>query len=740
MATRRYHLDWKLASLKHAGDNPERFVPAQVPGAVQLDWASANGIPLPEFAGNVAEYRWMEDSYWLYKVDLDYPSVQAGERAFFICGGVDYQFQVRIDGKVVHEQEGMFTPFEIGLAGIAVPGSSLEILVFPAPKSHHDKDYRSQANRSVKPTVSYGGAEFHPRLIPLGIWEDAWIEVRTACHLRLADTSYRLGDRFETATVQVRIELSQPGYGTIRWSLLDPYGKIALIQQLPADVEMMELTGVVDNPRLWWPNEQGGQDLYTSMVELLDQDGAVVDVKKARIGFRQVKLVMHPTQWDDPEIAQWPIGPNKPPITLEINGRRIFGKGSNWVSPDIFPGRIMADTYKPLLEQAKNAHFNLIRSWGGAIVQKDAFFDQCDEMGLMVWQEFPLSTNLYEGEHYLKVLDQESRSIIRRLRQHACIVLWCGGNELFDFWSRMTDQEPAIRLLNRNTFELDPHRPFINTSPLHGMGHGSYLFNRLDGKSVYEYFPEAHCTAYPEFGVPGPASADYIRRIIPAEELFPPKPTHAWVLRHGMQAWDRSPTSWLEYDSIVKLFGEPESLEQMVEEGQFLQCEGLKFCFEETRRQKPNCALGLSWCFNEPWPASANSSLLSWPALPKPALAAVKAALRPVLASARPAKINWHSGEVFTADLFILNDAVEDLAPVVVEAWLVAGEQEYHLLNWPVPVLISNTNMQGPTVNVKLPDLNASRFSLILKVPICPEWTSTYTFIFHLNDQDGSAP
>jgi beta-mannosidase len=532
------------------------------------------------------------------------------------------------------------------------------------------------------------------------------------------------------AIVQARIELSEPGSGTVHWRLVDPEGATVLIRQYSASSTAIAFTGQVENPRLWWPNEQGRQDRYTSIVELVDADGVIADAREAKIGFRQAKLVMHPTQWDDPDVAQWPIGPNKPPITLEVNGRHIFGKGSNWVTPDLFPGRVTIDSYRPLLELAKDAHFNLLRHWGGAGISKEAFYDLCDEMGIMVWQEFPLSCNRYEGEHFLQVLDQESRSIICKLRRHPCIVFWCGGNELFDFWSRMTEQDLAIRLLNRNTFELDPQRAFLSTSPLYGFGHGSYLFERLDGTEIYEYLPKARCTAYPESGVPGPASADILKRIIPAEELFPPRPSPAWVLRHGFRAWDRGEASWLEYPTLVKYFGEPQSLEEMVEVGQLLQAEGLKFFHEETRRQKPTCALGLTWCYNEPWPTAANSSLVSWPAEPKRALAAVKAALRPVLASARPAKFRWQAGEVFTADLFILSDAPEGFGPGRVDAVLLAGGQEYPLLSWSFAGLAANTNLRGPAIRFELPDLGVKRFTLELRSAERPAWNSTYTLLF----------
>ncbi|MFD2329930.1 hypothetical protein ACFSR7_11830 [Cohnella sp. GCM10020058] len=260
----------------------------------------------------------------------------------------------------------------------------------------------------------------------------------------------------------------------------------------------------------------------------------------------------------------------------------------------------------------------MLRVWGGGIVNKASFFEQCDELGLMVWQEFPLACNSYpDSPSYLKVLDQESRSIIGRLRKHACVVLWCGGNELFNAWSGMTDQSYPLRLLNANCYELDPSTPFIMTSPLEGMGHGHYVFRYETGEDVFQAMFRSQNTAYTEFGVPSPSPVEQLRRFIPPEDLYPPKPGTAWESHHAFNALAEN--MWLMSDQLEYYFGPHETLEQLVEQGQLLQAEGYKCIYEESRRQKPKCAMALNWCYNEPWPTAANNSIVCWPAEPKPA-------------------------------------------------------------------------------------------------------------------------
>ena len=498
-------------------------------------------------------------------------------------------------------------------------------------------------------------------------------------------------------------------------------------QTASADADAVTLSASLNRPQLWWPNGEGTQALYVSRMALLGADGTVVQTEERKVGFRRIQLVMHEGAWDEP--SGFPKGRSTPPITLEVNGRRLFGRGTNWVNPEIFPGTITADTYRPLLDLAQDAHFNLLRIWGGGIVNKDSFFDQCDERGLLVWQEFPLACNDYAGTpDYLRVLNLESRSIIQRLRSRASLALWCGGNELFNAWSGMTDQSLALRLLNRNCYDLDPHTPFLATSPVMGMAHGNYLFRYEDGREVFQVLPAASATAYTEFGCPGPSPADYLKTFIPAEDLFPPKPGTAWEDHHAFGAWQGE--TWLQPGVIEDYFGPSETLESLTERGAWLQCEGYKCLYEEARRQKPVCAMALNWCYNEPWPSAANNSLINWPARPKPAYYAVQAACRPTLASARLEKFAWTEGETFAPELWLLHDGPDPVPAGRIEAFLEIGGAETFLLAWDYGGTGANENVVGPTLRVRLPRPEAGNgpgeMTLRLRVVGRPEWDSEY--------------
>jgi hypothetical protein len=522
-------------------------VPATVPGAVQLDWARAEGWGDPHYGENWRAYGWMEDVHWVYRATLALDEIDDGQRVFFVCGGIDYRFQIRLAEECLLEQEGMFTPVEIDLTGRAHSGDSLEVVVFPVPKSHPEPADRTQANSSCKPAVSYGW-DFHPRLVPSGIWCEAGLEVRSKVHITATDVRYALDPDLKRAQVSLSCDISEPGL-EVRWHLIDPDG-----------AEVLSLT-------------------------------------------------------------------------------------------------------------AK-----------------------------------------------------------RRLRGHPSLVVWCGGNELFNVWSGMTDQDLPLRLLNRNCYELDPGRPFLPTAPVAGMGHGHYVFRDAKGDEVFQILARASCTAYTEFGCPAPADTEVLRETLPKDELFPPRPGTSWESHHAFEAW--APNSHLLLDVIEDYFGSSETLEQLVERGQLLQSQGIKCLYEEARRQKPRAAMALSWCFSEPWPAAANLSLVGWPDRPKPALSAVGASCRPVLASARIARFTWREGDVFEPELWLLNDTAQELPAGRVEAILHLDDQEIPLLAWHHPVVPANRNLVGPTVRSVLPRAAAGRMTLRLRCPGHGERDSEYVLLY----------
>lgn len=707
---------WQARIFDPTNTHSHDFFPAEVPGNIQYDFAVSQGWDDIQFGNNVKKFEDYEDVYWEYQCKPEY-NAEADEEIWFVAEGIDYIFDIYLDDEKLFSQEGMYTPVNLNLTGKLQADSKLRIMIHPHPKSDGPvNEPRQYADQSCKPPVCYGW-DWNPHLLISGIWLPAYIETRKASYMKSCEPFYTL--HLDTLTADIWFETECSSNADITYELFDADGNVVY--------KGNHSRFTIENVNLWWCNGQGEPYLYTWRA-YTDSD-----CKEGIIGFRKVRLVRNPGTEGEP--ATFPKGRYASNITLELNGRRIFAKGSNWVNPDIFFGRVTDERYDELVYAAKEANMNIFRIWGGSGINKPAFYEYCDKYGIMVWQEFMLACNNYRGSaEYLKVLEQEASTIIRKLRRHPSIVLWCGGNELFNGWSGMDEQSHALRLLNKLCYELDFERPFIYTSPMPGMAHGGYLFREMDsGREVYQIFQNAHNTAYTEFGVPSITSVSELKKIIPEKDLFPIKPTEEWMAHHAFYAWQDN--CWLCLDVIEHYFGELKDLESTVAYSQWLQSEGYKNIFEEARRQWPYCSMAINWCYQEPWITAANNSLITYPFIKKPAYYSVKESLRPILASAKIPKFSWHNGEVFTAEIWYLNDSPES-SEEEITAYVQIADQKYELLTWKTRLVNARTSKIGPAVNLVLPDIQGiEKITLILQTKN-PAYASEYDLHYYHKEKE----
>ncbi len=674
---------------------------ATVPGNIQNDYAKANDFGDVSHGMNFQRYKPLEGDFWRYEARADF-ALEPGQSLFFVSQGIDYILDILINNEIVFSQEGMFTPVSLDVTDKLHRGDLLSVRIHPHPKRadapHED---RQQADQSAKPPVGYEW-DWHPRLLTSGLWDETYLEARDAFFIRDCEARYTLAEDYSHADVVFNVDCDRE----VQVSLYDP------MENLVGQGKTIR----VEKPMLWWCNGQGDANLYRYVAK---SEG---DEKEGFIGFRRVRLVMGEGTWTEP--VAFPKSRSAAPATIELNGRRIFAKGSNWVNPEIFNGTITRETYEKLVRLAKGANMNIFRCWGGSGVSKRAFYETCDKEGIMVWVEFPLACNNYEGTpQYLAVLEQEATSILLRFRRHACVCLWCGGNELFNNWSLMTDQSLALRLLNKLCYEHDRDKPFLMTSPLCGMGHGGYTFYDDDAQmDVFQLFQKSQNVAYTEFGVPGTPDADYIKTFIPEDEWFPIAPGGAWEAHHAFNAWGKE--RWLCMDVLRRYGCRCESLEEVVQWSQWLQCEGYKAIFEEGRRQKPICGMTINWCWCEPWKCAVNNSLIAYPDIPKKAYFAVRDSLRGALLSARIPRFDWKAGDLFTAQIWLLNDSPESVkTPVWVT--LEIGDAEYLLLECDASAR-ENENRILPSVNFRLPAIRGVD-RMTLRLEGNDGFSSTYT-------------
>ncbi len=698
----KLYLEWQARAVRKDGHS--EWFAASVPGNVQYDYGKMMGCGDINWADNVTKFRATEEYTWEYRTWLSFEEMD-GEKAYFVSEGIDYKFDILIDGECVLRHEGMYTRIEIDVSGRS--GQELVVRIHPHPK-WKDAQFadRQLAAQCAKPPVGYEW-DWHPRMLVSGLWQEAYIELRSEDYIRRCEPFYALTDDYSRAELRFDIDCNvEPEI-----ILYDPDGK-----------EVGRGANItVDDPRLWWCSGQGEAALYRYVARTSSHEVT------GNIGFKRVKLVMNEGAWKEP--YRFPKGRSVAPIQIELNGRRVFAKGSNWVNPDIYNGLIGEARYEALIRLAKEANMNIFRCWGGSGTNKKAFYDLCDRMGIMVWVEFPLACNNYIGsEHYLKVLEQEARAIIEQLRSHASIVMWCGGNELFNKWSGMDDQSLALRLLNSLCYQLDRDKPFIMTSPIYGMSHGGYTFyDELNECDCFTAMQNCKATAYTEFGVPGTPDVDYLKQFIPEGELFPIDRSGSWRLHHAFGA--NGEEKWLCMDMLEMYATDGlDTLEKVVETSQWLQCEGYKGIFEEARRQAPYCSMAINWCYCEPWMTACNNSIVAYPVQPKKAYYAVQDALRPTMPSARIPKFQWKGGETFTAEVWLLNDAPA-AANEKITAVIELGGVEYEMLTWNSGEVPAGTNKIGPSINWVLPNVaEAKTITLTLKTEsgIVSEYTYRY--------------
>lgn len=681
------------------------FFPVEVPGNIQKDYAAFMNWGDVNWMDNCLKYIDIEDWFWSYKTNITCEA-KNDEKIFFVTEGIEYEYDIKLNGKVLTHHEGMFTKVEIDITDELKDGNELEILIYPHPKREGAAPCRDQADQSVKPCVSYGW-DWHPRLIISGIWNETYIETRGKSYIRDAEVKYKLNKDLTEADLHFDIECDD----AVEITLWDMEGN-ELYKGDNCDIHL-------DKVNLWWCRGQGVPYLYSWSVKSNENE------IKGRLGLKKVRLVMSGQKaWDVPF---FPKSRANAPITIELNGRKIFAKGSNWVNADIYTATISKETYRTLVTYGFEANMNIFRCWGGANVDKEPFFDICDELGIMVWQEFPLACNNYVGTpSYLAVLEPEAKAIIKRVRRHACHVLWCGGNELFNSWSGMTEQSLALRLLDKICYEEDFGKPFIMTAPLNGMGHGYYQFYDPEtDRNVFEIYRNSCKSAYSEFGTPSIASMEQLRAIFDEETLNNPtdKADSPWVLHHGFKAW--SVNSWCNFDFIEKYFGKQNTIEDYVNKSNILQCESYKCIFEEARRQKPDCSMAMNWDYNEPWKTAAGNNIIEYPTKRKPSYYAVQSALRDVMPSARAEHFTFKPGDVFNAELWLLNDSQEIIEDTVEVYFTVDGVKK-HIMTWNTGLSEPNTNIRGHKIAVDIPDSPTQMMTLTLEAKC---GNSEYTFL-----------
>jgi beta-mannosidase len=676
--------DWRLGSAASSpGWTPTPDVarsisgpwrPARVPGNVRLDLHRVHEIPDPWTQPQ--ESAWVDAYAWCYERAVDIGTPQP--RTHLVLEGVDYISWVYLNGQCLSPEkgyEGMFGRqlFEItdvlsdqNTLSVWVQGS--DYIVDGSRRSRWERlldrfewgatDGNGQRFQTVKCQMSFGW-DFAPCVRTMGIWDDVYL----VCSGDLFIRDLRVRPLFDLGQISLAITLIVDArrieWAQFRLSLsgatFDCLPQIeSLTERLQEGLQTLSWTIPVRDPHLWWPWDHGRSDLYWLTVEACLPDGSVSDVLTERVGLRQISVLSNPGAAD-----------GRAPWMIHVNGSPVYIRGANWVPADILPGRVTAQEYLRLLQRARDAHMNMLRVWGGGLREKRAFYDLCDEMGLLVWQEFPFACAFLSrypaDEAYLDLAESESREIVRALRNHPSVGMWCGGNEFHP-----ARHQALVDRLAALVSELDGTRPFYPASPYRGDVHNWDVWHGL--APVTDYV-KADAQFSSEFGLQSPPEVESLHAFIPSDELWPPGP--AWEAYHAqMERLMRYASPILSTDGDMS-----SGLEAFVRASQRAQGIGLQIAIEHARRKKYAQSGTLVWQLNEPCPA-ISWSLIDYYGRPKWAYDVVRRVYNPLLVTIEYPVRRYKEGDLFLGVVWVINDRAVAYPGCCVEVrlWDVNGE------------------------------------------------------------------
>ncbi|MEV6165633.1 glycoside hydrolase family 2 protein [Streptomyces sp. NPDC052052] len=591
-------------SLRH----DQVMIPAEVPGCVHTDLLAAEVIPDPFLALNESEVRWIGHREWTYLTDVSHDS--GHERTDLVFEGVDTAARITFAGQEIGRTRNMHRTYRFDVTGLT---GRLEVHFASAYDEAETVRSRTGDRPNVYPEPSQYirkmacnfGWDWGPTLVTAGIWRPVRLEHWSTARLASVRPLVTVGRH--TGNVEVRLEVERTAGGADRNLLARATvaGREAEVR-FEGDQAVLHLT--VERPELWWPRGYGGQHLYDLDITLLDEAGPL-DSWHRRIGFRTVEL--------DRTADEHGTG-----FTLVVNGERIFARGVNWIPDDAFPSRITPERYRTRLGQAADANVDLVRIWGGGIYEDEAFYDACDELGLMVWQDFLFACSAYPEEQPLRgEVEAEARDNVVRLMPHASLVLWNGNNEnLWGFRDWGWESELAgdswgegyyLGLLPRIVAELDPTRPYTAGSPwsgswdhhpndpAHGTFHSWEVWNRQDYAEYRADVPRFVA----EFGWQAPPTMTTLHRALPGEDLAPDSPgmVHHQKAEDGNGKLDRG---------VARHFALPTGdFDRWHYLTQVVQARAVAAGIEHWRSHWPVCAGTVVWQLNDCWPVSSWSAI-----------------------------------------------------------------------------------------------------------------------------------
>ena len=630
-----YPYEWHLGRTVESGimlQGEVPPVPATVPGSVQHALRKAGVIPNWEIGLNARECEWVENRHWVYETTIPDEWVPANGSCRLRFNGLDYNGSIWLNGREIHRFNNSHLPHIVDVTGALEGGDQLSVVFECPPRWLGQFGYTSHM-RDWKARYNYYW-DWTARLVQIGFSNNAYLEVFDEGEIVDVYPRSTVDIEASTATLRVNGAITAPQTAKVTISLEDGNGSIVQSGSCP----VAEFTGggiTLNNMPvdLWWPGELGDQPLYTLKTTLLSGSGDVLDTLEQTIGFRSV-------EWLPAEGA--PAAAD--PWICSVNGTPLFLQGVNWTPIRPNYADLTERDYEKRIRLYRDLGINLLRIWGGGFLEKPWLYELCNRYGIMVWQEFPLSSSGVENyppddDQSIEVLSEIARSYIHRRRHHPSLIIWCGGNELSGNKTRppvpVDHTHPLIARFAEIVKEMDPDKRFLTSTPsgpsfgaraedygkgIHWAVNGPWkAVGRLD-ESWQRYWLTDDSLMRSETGAPGPSPLELTERLAGDCDVFP------CSIENPL--WRRS-SWWIEWDQFIDEHGrEPKDAAEYIIWGQKRQSDVLSFAASCCKKRFPRCGGIILWMGHDSFPCTANTAIVDFEGNPKPAALALKKVFR----------------------------------------------------------------------------------------------------------------
>ncbi len=589
------------------------WLPATVPGCLHTDLIAAKRISDPFYGLNELDLQWIEEETWEYRVGFDCSDeLRQEECVDLVADGLDTVALVTLNGKEVARTENMFTGYRWPVKALLKPAGNELVVRFESAMDYirnHRTNHRPReindpvggCTRIRKQQCQFGW-DWGPRFVTAGIWRGIRLEGWSVDRLDSVRIEQKHG---KDGGVSLRLS-PEPARGAVK---VNCQYRLTLDGVIVAEGKGTNVR--VPEPRLWWPNGQGEQPLYHLEVDVAGQGGRRMGRWSRRIGLRKIELDRRKDKWGEA-------------FQFRINGRPVFAKGANWIPAHTFVAGLARKDYERDIRAAAEANMNMIRVWGGGIYESEDFFDLCDELGLLVWQDFMFACTLYPGDaSFVKSVEAEAEYQVRRLRHRASLALWCGNNEVWHCNGHQLEdpkfkryRKAAERLFHEVLPKVvereDPATPYWPSSPWRGdesrdhetgtQRGDTHFWDVWHGRAPvgdYEKWPFRFVS---EFGMQSYSSPATNATFCPKDNdnIFGPVMENHQKNRGGNQ---------VILDYVSRRYRFPKSQEDLIYLSQLNQAHCMQTGVEYYRRNRPRCMGALYWQLNDCWPVASWSSI-----------------------------------------------------------------------------------------------------------------------------------